>query len=110
MSKDGLPWEVDFQLALCQRAADRADALPGVPGNDDAGIAVADVPAWYQSPARGRRHAEGTGHYDCADRGWSRTAANVYSLSTDGYGRTIEEMDELMMVLPIRIDDFGGAK
>ena len=93
MSKDGLPWKEDLKLALCRRAADRADVLPGAPGNDDAGIAVADVPAWDESPARGRRHAEGTGHYDCADRGWSRTAANVCSLSTDGDGRSIDAMN-----------------
>ena len=66
MSKDGLPRKEDLKLVQGQRAANRTDVLPGLPGNDDAGIAVADVPAWDESPTRGRRHAEGTGHYDCA--------------------------------------------
>ena len=69
MSKDGLPRKEDLKLVQGQRAANRTDVLPGLPGNDDAGIAVTDVPAWDESPARGRRHAEGTSHYDCADRG-----------------------------------------
>ena len=62
MSKDGLPWKVYLKLALCRRAADRADALPGVPGHGDAGIAVADVTTWDESKARRSRHAEGARH------------------------------------------------
>ena len=62
MSKDGLPWEVDFQLALRRRAAHRTDVLLGLPGHGDAGIAVADVTTWDESKARGSRHAEGARH------------------------------------------------
>ena len=62
MSKDGLPWKVHLQFALCRQAAHRTDVLLGLPDHGDAGIAVADVPARDESPARGRRHAKGTGH------------------------------------------------
>ena len=62
MSKDGLPWEVDFQLALRRRAAHRTNVLLGLPGHGDAGIAVADVTTWDESKARGSRHAEGARH------------------------------------------------
>ena len=62
MSRDELPWKVHLQFALRRQAARRTDVLLGLPDHDDAGIAVADVPARDESPARGRHHAKGTGH------------------------------------------------
>ena len=62
MSKDGLPWKVYLQFALCRRAAHRTDVLLGLPDHGDAGIAVADVTTWDESKARGSRHAEGARH------------------------------------------------